>query len=95
MFGALKHLKEVDASRWARSPFHLVHLALGRIHEGGLDDDLMWSLFNVEIIRRWSLPEKEPREVEAFRAMLDDGMMRSMVDDFMDDSLILVPRSFG
>jgi hypothetical protein len=56
-------LKEIETSSWIRSPFQLGHFALGRIHEGGLDVDLMGSVFNVAMIGRWSLPEKGPREV--------------------------------
>jgi hypothetical protein len=43
----------------------------------------------------WSLPENGPIEVIAFRAKRDEEMMRSMVEDFPDEGLILVPRSFG
>ena len=55
----------------------------------------MGSAFSVVMMGRLSLPEKGHKEVEAFRARLEDEMMRSMVDDFPDDGLILVPRSFG
>jgi hypothetical protein len=41
-------------------------------------------------VGRSSLSEKEV----AFRARRDEEMMRSMVNDFLDDGLILVPRSF-
>lgn len=45
----------------------------------------MGSVFHVAMIGRWSLPEKGPWEVYAFRAMLDDDMIRSMVEDIADD----------
>lgn len=61
--GAVKHLKEIETSSWVRSPFQLGHFALGRIHEGGLDVNLIGSVFNVAMIGRWSLPENGPREV--------------------------------
>jgi hypothetical protein len=92
---AVWSLKDVAVRWWVKSAFQLGHLALGRIHEGDLDVDLMGSVFSVVMMGRWSLPEKGQRKVEAFRARLDDEIMRSMVDYFPEDGLILVPRSFG
>jgi hypothetical protein len=92
---AVWSLKDVAVRWWVKSAFQLGHLALGRIHEGDLDVDLMGSVFSVVMMGRWSLPEKGQRKVEAFRARLDDEIMRSMIDYFPEDGLILVPRSFG
>lgn len=39
--GTVWFLKDVEASWWDRSAFLLGHLALERIHEGGLGEDLM------------------------------------------------------
>ena len=65
-------MKDVAARWWVKSAFQLGHFALGRIHEGDLEADLMGSAFSVVMMGRWSLPEKGHREVEAFRARLED-----------------------
>jgi hypothetical protein len=92
---AVWSFKNVTARWWVKSAFQLGHFALGRNHEGDMEADLMGCAFSVVMMGRWSLPEKRHRELEAFKARLEDEMMRSMVDGFPDDGLILVPRSFG
>ncbi|EFX76759.1 hypothetical protein DAPPUDRAFT_106661 [Daphnia pulex] len=57
--------------------------------DGGLSQRSSWAIWPLE----GSM--KGQRKVEAFRARLDDEIMRSMVDDFPEDGLILVPRSSG
>ena len=63
--------------------------------DGGLFEERMGSAFSVVVMGRWSLPENGPREMEAFRERREEEMMRSMVDEFALDGLILVSRSFG
>lgn len=70
------------------------HFYFSKIHFGGLFGEGMEFAFSVVMMGRSSLSEKGPMEEVAFRARWDEEMMRSMVDDFPDDGLILVPRSF-
>ncbi len=58
--GTVWFLKDVEASWWDRSAFLLGHLALQRIHEGGLGEDLMGSALIVVVMGRWPHLVREP-----------------------------------
>lgn len=77
------------------SAFQEGHLDFSKTHVGGLFGERLGSALSVVMMGKWSLPENGPIEVIAFRAKRDEEMMRSMVEDFPDEGLILVPRSFG
>ena len=93
--GSDKTWKEDEVRQFSRSAFHLGHLALKKIHDGGLEDRWMGSAFSVVKIGRWSLQQEGPRLMLEFKTNWDEVIKRSMVEDLPELGSIQVPKSRG